>query len=89
SHVRTLTAAEMRDLLAGAGLRPGGEEPGSFVIDFDEWIARAFPTEVNRRRALRMMQDSVGNDRCGLRIWLEGGRLRFERPSLIVAGVRP
>jgi ubiquinone/menaquinone biosynthesis C-methylase UbiE len=89
SHTRTLTAGEMQELLAAAGLRPGREVPGALVIDFDEWIDRAYPAEGNRRRALEMMQACVGNERCGLRVWREGTRLLFERPSLIISGVRP
>ena len=89
SHVRTLTRGEFRDLAAAAGLAGFEEAPVTFVIDFDEWIDRAFPAPGERERARLLMEASVGDDRCGLRVWREDGRLKFERQSLMWRAVRP
>lgn len=89
SHARTLTAGEMRGLAAAAGLGEFREAPLAFVIDFDEWIDRAYPSPEGRAEARRMMLACVEKDLCGLRVWTEGERLKFERRSLLLAAVRP
>ncbi len=88
AHVRTLSRAEFRALAGAAGFAAYDDRPASFVIDFDEWMDRAFPAPADREQARRMMQDSVGLRRGGLRVWTENGRLKFERQSLLWSGVR-
>jgi hypothetical protein len=34
------------------------------------------------------MEERVGAPAGGLRAWVENGRLRFERPSMLMRGVR-
>ncbi len=89
SHARTLTRDEIGSMVAGAGLVLDREEPIAFAIDFDEWIDRAFPGPADRDRARALMEASIGEDRCGLRVWREGTRLRFERRSLLLRAARP
>jgi ubiquinone/menaquinone biosynthesis C-methylase UbiE len=88
SHASTLTRDEMASMVAEAGLAIDREEPIAFTIDFDEWIDRAYPSPADRDRARVLMEASIGEDRCGLRVWREGTRLRFERRSLILRAVR-
>ena len=88
SHARTLTAAEVRSLAVGAGLIPKREMPGSFEIDFEEWIERAFPAPEKRARARAMMEACLEKDLCGLRVWRDRGRLKFERRNLLFCAVR-
>jgi ubiquinone/menaquinone biosynthesis C-methylase UbiE len=89
SHVRTLTRGEFRDLAAAAGLVGFEENLVAFVIDFDEWVGRAFPAPRDRDKARLLMEASVGEDLCGLKVWREDGRLKFERQSLFWKAVRP
>ena len=89
SHVKTLTLGEFADLAAGAGLIGFESAPQAFVIDFDEWIDRAFPAREKRDRARQLMEAAVGNERCGLRVFREDGLLKFERRSLIWRAMRP
>jgi ubiquinone/menaquinone biosynthesis C-methylase UbiE len=89
AHVRTLTRGEFRELAAAAGLAGFEEAPLTFVIDFDEWIDRAFPAPEKREQARLLMEASVGDDLCGLKVWRENGRLKFERQSLMWRAVRP
>ncbi len=89
AHTRTLTRHELRGLATAAGLSDLREEPAAFVIDFHEWVDRAYPTPANRRRAREMMEACLDQDRCGLRVWKEGPRLKFERRSLFLAAFRP
>jgi ubiquinone/menaquinone biosynthesis C-methylase UbiE len=89
AHARTLTAVEIRALLEGAGLGSIREEPTSFVIDVEEWMDRGYPAAAARREALRMLEACLEEDRAGLRVWREQGRLKFERRSLFAGGVKP
>jgi len=89
AHVRTLTRGEFRDLAGSAGLQGFEETPVSLVIDFDEWMDRAYPAPADRERARRMMRACESEDLAGLRVWSEGGRLMFERRSLLWRAFRP
>lgn len=89
SHVRTLTRGEFADLAAGAGLIGFEAAPLAFVIEFDEWIDRAYPVPEKRERARLLMEGAVGNQACGLRVFREDGLLKFERRSLIWRALRP
>jgi ubiquinone/menaquinone biosynthesis C-methylase UbiE len=89
SHAATLTRAEFFDLAAAAGFAGFESEPLAFVIEFDEWIDRAYPSPENRRQARLLMEGAIGNDVCGLRVFREDGLLKFERRSLIWRAVRP
>jgi len=89
AHVRTLTPGEFGDLARAEGLQGFEETPVSFVIDFDEWMDRAYPAPAERERARRMMQACEDEDLAGLRAWSENGRLRFERRSLLWRAARP
>lgn len=89
SHARTLTRGDFLSMAAGAGLAALEELPIAMVIDFDEWIDRAYPTPDRRERARRMLEACVDRDLCGLKVWKEGDRLKFERQSLLLKGVLP
>jgi len=89
AHVRTLTRSEFREIARAAGLLGFEETPVSFVIDFDEWMDRACTTPEDRERARRMMRSCADKDLCGLRVWSENGRLKFERQSLLWRAFRP
>ena len=88
-HARTLTRDEMRASVGRAGLRPADEQPVTLVIDFVEWIDRAFPEPAARSRVEVMMRACLVQDLAGLRVWEEDGRLMFERSSLLLRADRP
>ena len=89
SHTRTLSRDEFREMAAEAGLSGFDDVPLTLVIDFDEWIDRGGPTPENRERARSMMEACVVKDLCGLKVWKEGDRLKFERQSLLFRAARP
>jgi SAM-dependent methyltransferase len=89
AHARTLPPSETRRLVDEAGLR--GESADTFFlqIDFDEWVLRPHPEPEARDRARWLMERRQDAPPGGLRSWMEDGRLRFERPSLLLRAVRP
>jgi len=89
AHVRTLTRGEFREIAGAAGLMDFEEAPVAFVIDFDEWMDRAYPAPANRDKARRMIRACMEGDLCGLRVWSEDGRLKLERQSLFWRAFRP
>jgi ubiquinone/menaquinone biosynthesis C-methylase UbiE len=89
SHARTLTRSDLRTIASSAGLVKLEERPLTFVIDFDEWIDRAYPPAGRRDEARRMLEACLDRDLCGLKVWKEGDRLKFERRSLLFKGSRP
>jgi ubiquinone/menaquinone biosynthesis C-methylase UbiE len=89
SHARTLTRGDLRSMAAAAGLADFDELPVTLVIDFDEWIDRAYPSPENRERARLLVEACVERDLAGQKVWKEGDRLKFERQSLLFRGVVP
>src|SRR6266446_6052027 len=71
AHQRTLTRGELGALARRAGLVELRVQPTTFVIDFDEWADRAYPTPRNRARARAMLEACLDEDRCGLKVWTE------------------
>jgi ubiquinone/menaquinone biosynthesis C-methylase UbiE len=88
SHARTLTRGELRSMAAEAGLADFEELPITLVIDFEEWIDRAYPAPDRKERARRMLEACTDRDLGGLKVWREGDRLKFERQSLLFKGRR-
>ena len=88
SHARTLTRDDLRSMAATAGLADFEELPITLIIDFDEWVDRAYPAPDRREQARRMLEACVDRDLCGLSVWKEGDRLKFERQSLLFKGAR-
>jgi SAM-dependent methyltransferase len=89
AHARTLPPSETRALCAASGLRVLGEETFLLGLDFDEWVDRPRPSAEARARARWLMERRMDAPPGGLRSWMEAGRLRFERPSLLLRAVRP
>ncbi|HEV8121517.1 MAG TPA: class I SAM-dependent methyltransferase [Candidatus Polarisedimenticolia bacterium] len=89
AHARTLPPSETRGLVASAGLRLEREEVFLLSLDFDEWVDRPRPSAPARARARWLMERRQEKVVGSLRSWIEAGRLRFERPSLLLRAVRP
>lgn len=88
AHARTLPPGEVRVLCAAAGLRVAEERIVPMTVDFDEWIDRPRPSPEARVRARSLMESRQGAPRGTLRSFVEEGRLRFERASLLAIAVR-
>ena len=88
AHARTLPPGEVRALLAAAGLRVTEERIVPMTVDFDEWIDRPRPSPEARVRARFLMESRRDAPAGSLRSFVEEGRLRFERASLLAVAVR-
>jgi ubiquinone/menaquinone biosynthesis C-methylase UbiE len=88
AHARTLPRSEFLALAEATGLRAEAESRFQLAVDFDEWIDRPRPSPERRTRARRLMEERAAAPEGGFRSWIEAGRLRFERPSLLLRAVR-
>ncbi len=77
SHVRALPQPEFLRLIADAGLTPAHQVGSTLDYDLDEWIAHGAPGEAARREILSLMESCLAEDRAGLQVRREDGRLRF------------
>lgn len=88
AHGRTLPPGEVRALLAASGLRVTEEQLVPMTVDFDEWIDRPRPSPQARARARWLMESRRDAPPGTLRSFVEAGRLRFERASLLAMAVK-
>ena len=89
AHGRTLTRTEIISILGSAGLVIDQEEPLQPVLDFEEWLERAYPPAEDGARARAMMAACVEEDLIGHAVWREDGRLKFRRRSIMIRALRP
>jgi len=88
SHVRALPLAELKDLFTSAGL---AEPQASFYELRDEvknLLARSFPNPGDEAEIIEMFVASVADDRLGIPVGHNGGRLEYAYPVAILAGRR-
>ena len=62
---------------ADAGLTAVHQVCSTLDYDLDEWIAHGAPGEAARKEILALMESCLAEDRIGLQVRREGGRLRF------------
>ena len=77
THVRALPISEFKRIFAAFGLRIAAKRHGTIDYDLEEWISHGAPEEAARREILSLMESCLADDRAGLRVRREGGRLRF------------
>ncbi len=86
SHVRLYSEPELAGMLRGAGLKIIHARNWDADFYFDEWIKIADPGEEIDREVRRMMADSIGDDKTGLRVRFDDdeGRLLFTYSTVIL-----
>ena len=77
THARALPRSEFDALIAGAGLVAVRAIESKLDYDLDEWMAHGAPAEAAQREIVARMTSYVGDDRPGLAVRREDGRLRF------------
>ncbi len=86
THTRNLTAGELADLVAGAGLEDIRLLEDAFTLDFDEWFDRGTPAEEKESVRRKLL---VGPVVRGFRAELmPGGAVRIRGVRALVRGVK-
>jgi len=89
THVRALSISEFKRIFAAAGLRITAQRQGSIDYDLEEWISHGAPDDGAHREILSLMESCLADDRAGLRVRREGGRLRFSHHGAAFLLERP
>jgi ubiquinone/menaquinone biosynthesis C-methylase UbiE len=77
SHARTLPVSEFRRLFEAAGLEVVFEPQLETATEVEEWLDYGGPSDEARRELVAMLESSLADDRFGLGVRREDGRLRF------------
>jgi SAM-dependent methyltransferase len=77
THVRALPVSEFERLFASAGLRIAFQRRATLDYDLEEWISHGAPEDRVRSEIVSLMESCLADDRAGLRVRREAGRLRF------------
>jgi ubiquinone/menaquinone biosynthesis C-methylase UbiE len=77
THVRALPVSEFERMFATAGLRVAFQRQRTIDYDLEEWISHGAPEDRVRGEIVSLMESCLADDRAGLRVRREMGRLRF------------
>ncbi len=77
SHNRMLSNEEYHSLIAGAGLQLVDELRTKDVRELEEWTAVTSPPESAKEEIRRLLTESIGEDRLGLRPIRKDGAIYF------------
>jgi hypothetical protein len=84
SHVRLYSQPELVGMLKDAGLKVIHARNWDADFYFDEWIKIADPGEEIAKEVRSMMADSIEDDKIGLRVRFDDGRLLFTYSTVIL-----
>lgn len=82
THVRALPESELRALVADAGLEVVAAPRGTLDYTVDEWLLHGGPSAEATAQILRLFEESLAEDRCGLGVRREEGVLRFRHRTI-------
>lgn len=89
SHVRIYALGEMKDMVKDTGAVISELAHRDISQDFGDWISRAGTDTKTTRVIEDLMRGSANDDRTGLQVKLENGRLGFTYDTVIlIADVR-
>lgn len=89
SHVRTMPVSELKSLFGAAGL-PQPEETSYELRDaLENLLARSFPNPGDEDRIRDVFAASVSDDRLGIPLRREGGRIEYAYPVAVLKASRP
>jgi len=77
THVRALPESEFARLATDAGLTTVHQVRSTLDHDLDEWMTHGAPGEAAGREIISLMESCLVDDRAGLHVRHEDGRLRF------------
>jgi ubiquinone/menaquinone biosynthesis C-methylase UbiE len=88
STVRFLTAGELRELFAEAGLSVELEQTYTVPAELEGLLRVSFPKALDVATLRETMLASIMDDALGLFTRIDGGRIVFGYPSMILSAVR-
>ena len=77
THVRALPRSEFERMFSSAALEVLSASSGKVDYDVDEWMAHGGPPAETAAEIVRLFEASLDEDRSGLAVRREGGKLRF------------
>ena len=86
SHVRCLSLTELRGLFAAADLPEPEVSFYELGDDVSNLLARSFPNPGDEAKIIAMFAASAEDDRLGIPVRRDGGRLLYAYPVAILAG---
>ena len=89
SHVRVLTEAELRGLLAAVGFVDLRRAGYLFELELEALLQASFPRSGDAGRVRELIEADVGVDALGIGAHRFGGAVRIAYPIAVVAGVKP
>ncbi|HLW67694.1 MAG TPA: class I SAM-dependent methyltransferase [Gemmataceae bacterium] len=88
SHVRVLTEAELRGLLAEVGLVDLRRAGYLFELELEALLQASFPRPGDADRVRELIEADVGVDKLGIGAHRRGGTVRIAYPITIVVGTK-
>jgi SAM-dependent methyltransferase len=88
SHVRVLTEAELRGLLAALGLVDVRRAGYVFELELEALLQASFPRPGDASRVRSLIEADVGVDDLGVGAHRLGGTVRIAYPITVVVGVK-
>jgi ubiquinone/menaquinone biosynthesis C-methylase UbiE len=88
THVRALSAEQLRALFLANDLAIAVDRPGRMHYGLTEWLAHGGPTAAAEDEIRRRFAQALAKDETGLAVREEGGELRFTHQTLLLVGRR-
>lgn len=82
THVRALTAAELSELVAGAGLVVQFQTEVTYDYELEEWMAHGGPDTATAAQIRALMEGSIDTDRCGLNVRRQADGIWFSHHAV-------
>jgi ubiquinone/menaquinone biosynthesis C-methylase UbiE len=89
SHVRALHLVELEALFPAAGLPAARQARYELRDDLENLLGRSFPNPGDEERIREIFRASAQDDRLGIPIRLEGARVHYAYPVVVLAVNRP
>lgn len=88
SHARALPMAELRSLFGAVGLPEPRATAYRLETDLDGLLSRSFPNPGDAERIRELFAASLDDDRLGMPLRREGGRIHLAYPIAVLAARR-
>ena len=89
SHMRSLTLAELKGLFGEAGLPEPNVTFYELRDEVRNLLARSFPARSDDAKIIELFKASAADDRLDVPVRIEGHRIHYAYPVVILAAQRP